>query len=104
MMVLSSAINRTERHREMVMMTSLAPEGYSGSSDSLSRAAASWIGLVSITFSDGSRSLFATECLEEERSDDGFSSRVDGGMTAETGDSYIVREAVRRIDVQDSEE
>ena len=97
MIVLSSAIKRTERHREMVMMASLAPVGYSGSSDGLSRAAASWIGLVSMTFSDGSPSLFAAECLEEELSDDGFSSTcrngVDEGMTAETGDLSIVREA-----------
>ena len=51
-MVLSRAMSKTDRHRETVMMVSLAPEGYSGSSDSFSKALASWNGVASMTFSD----------------------------------------------------
>lgn len=70
MMVLSSAMSKTDKHRETVMMASLAPEGYSGSSISFSIAAASRIGVVSMTFS-----LFvAAACFEDELSDDSFSS------------------------------
>lgn len=69
-MVLSSAMSKTDKHRETVMMASLAPEGYSGSSVSFSKPAASRIGVVSMTFS-----LFvAAACLEDELSDDGFPS------------------------------
>lgn len=51
MIVLSNAIKSTLRHRAIVMMASLAPEGYSGSSDSLSKTAASATAVVSMTFS-----------------------------------------------------
>lgn len=49
MMVLSRAIKKTERHKDAIIMASFAPVGYSGSSDSLSRASISFIGVVSMT-------------------------------------------------------
>ena len=54
-MVLSKAIKKTERHNEATIMPSFAPVGYSSSSESLSRASASWIGVVSIIFFSASR-------------------------------------------------
>ena len=57
------------RHRETVMMASLGPEGYSGSSDT----AASWIGVGSMTFSDRCRSLLPAVCIEDELSVDSLS-------------------------------
>lgn len=50
MMVLSKAIKKTERHNDAIIMPSFAPVGYSGSSESLSRASISLTGLDSMTF------------------------------------------------------
>lgn len=87
--VLSKAIRRIERHRETVMMASLGPEWYSGSSDT----APSWVGVGSMTFSDRSRSLLPAACIEDELSVDSFSpgrprfevEEADGGSVVEIG-------------------
>ena len=48
MIVLSNAIKKTERHSEATITPSLAPVGYSGSSENFSKAAASSIGVFSM--------------------------------------------------------